>query len=242
MGLWDDLTGKTAADAANAAAKDTYAKQQTAIGGLNSYADTLPGQYNALGAGYDPYKQAGTGALQQLMGGLGLGGQGGSEAFTNAYHSLPGYQSGLDTGTNAALRGANAGNMLQSGRTLKALQRFGSDYEDQRSGDYLSRLMGLSGQGLQATGAQAGLGAQGLGQQAGLRGSAFGGEMGAAGTIGQGQVAGAQAQQAGVQGLLNAGTNLAGSAFGAFKPAPTYNFNQPAQPANGGWPLYAPGN
>ncbi len=50
--------------------------------------------------------------------------------------------------------GANAGNMLQSGKTLKELQRFGSDYEDQRSGSYLDRLFGLSGMGQQATGQQ----------------------------------------------------------------------------------------
>lgn len=240
MGLWDDLTGKTAADASNAAAADTYKKQTAAVGGLNSYSDTLPGQYNKLGSGYQPYADAGGGALQMLMNGTGANGAGGNQAYTAAYHAQPGYQAGLDTGTNAAMRGANAGNMLQSGRTLKALQRFGGDYEDQKSNSFWDHLMGLSGQGLQATGAQAGLGAQGLGTQAGLRGTAFGGEMNAAGTIGQGQVAGAQAQQAGVTNLLNAGTQLAGAALGGGMgtpkiPLPSGSLPKAFSPLPGGW-------
>lgn len=213
MGLWDDLTGKTASDAANAAAADTYKKQTAAVGGLNSYADTLPGKYKEVGAGYDPYVNAGGGALKMLMSGLGLDGGDGSN-FTAAYRSTPGYQAGLETGTNAAMRGANAGNMLQSGGTLKALQRYGSDYESGKVNDYFSRLAGLANGGEAATGARAGVETAGLGAGANLRGTAFGGEMGAAGTIGQGRVAGAQAQQQGMTNLLNAGTKLAGAALG----------------------------
>lgn len=212
MGILQDLTGSSAAKAAEAAARDTYKKQQEAIAGLNSYSDTLPGLYKDISSAYDPYRSAGTDALSMLRSGLGLGGDG--AAFTNAFHNLPGYQSGLDTGLTGAQRALNAGNMGQSGRALKSLYRFGSDYEDQRSGDYLSRLMGLSSQGMQATGAATGLEATGLGEQANLRQSAFGGGMQAAGTIGQGMVAGAQARQQGTQGLLNTGAMLAGTAMG----------------------------
>ncbi len=53
---------------------------------------------------FAPYGQAGQAALSQLMNGFGLGGAGGSEAFTQAYRSLPGYQAGLDTGTRAGSR------------------------------------------------------------------------------------------------------------------------------------------
>jgi hypothetical protein len=247
MGLWDDLTGKTASDAANAAAKKTEANQRTAIGGYNAYGDTLPGAYNALGAGYDPYKQAGTGALSMLMSGLGLGGQGGSAAFTNAYRGLPGYQAAMETGMRSGERALNASNMGQSGRAALELQRRGMGIEDQASGNYLAQLMGLSGQGMQATGAQAGLGAQGLGAQAAQRGSAFGGDMTAAGTIGQGMVAGAQAQQQGITNLLNAGTNLAGGALGGgWGGAATgaakslYNSNSPGTTSYAGYPWQGP--
>lgn len=214
MGFFGSLLGTDAAKAANAAAADTYKKQQAAVQGLNTYADTVPGAYNQIATGYNPYTQAGSSALQQLMSGLGLGGAGGSEAFTNAYQSLPGYQSGLDTGTTAAERALNAGNVGQSGRALKSLYRYGSDYENQRSGDYLNRLSGLAGQGLQATGAQTGLQGQGLQTQAGLRQSAFGGNLNSAGTIGQGMVAGEQAKQTALGNLLSAGTYLGGAALG----------------------------
>jgi len=236
-GLWNDVTGKTASDAANAAAADTYKKQTAAVGDLNNYAAGVPGQYKALGAGYDPFIAGNGNVLQMLMNGTGANGPGGNEAYTNAYRSTPGYQAGLDTGTNAVMRGANAGNMGQSGATLKALERYGINYEDQKSNDFWSKLMGLSNQGYQAVGAQAGLGAQGLGQQANLRGSAFGGQMNAAGTIGQGQVAGAQAQQQGVQGLLNTGTNLAGGWLGGGAKIPSGTVTMP----NSMWPsAYSP--
>ena len=214
MGILGSLLGTSAAKASNAAAKMTFENQNKAIEGLNEYGNTLPGQYNQIASGYDPYAQAGTSALSRLRGGLGLGAPGEQEAFTSAYRGLPGYQSGLDTGLTGAERALNAGNMGQSGRALKSLYRFGSDYEDQRSGQYMDRLAGLSGQGLQATGAQTGLRAQGLGQQANLRQSAFGGSMSAAGTIGQGMVAGEQAKQSALQNLLGTAAYLGGSFLG----------------------------
>ena len=236
-GLWNDVTGKTAADASNAAAADTYKKQTAAVGDLNNYAAGVPGQYNALGAGYDPYKQAGGSSLQMLMSGLGLNGAGGSQAFTDAYRSLPGYQAAMETGMRSGERALNAANMGQSGRAALELQRRGMGIEDQASGNYLAQLMGLSNKGYDATGAQASLGAQGLGAQERLRGSAFTGQMGAAGTIGQGQVAGAQAQQQGVGNLLNAGTNLAGGFLGGGYKVPTGNVTVP----NSMWPsAYSP--
>lgn len=214
MGWWSDLTGSSASDAANAAAADTYKKQQAAVSGLTSYADTLPGQYNNIASAYDPYSQAGSSALSQLMAGLGLGGSVSQDAFNSAYRNTPGYQSGLDTGLTGAERALNAGNMGQSGRALKSLYRYGSDYEDQRSGDYLNRLTGVANSGQQAVGAQTGLQAQGVGQQANLRQSAFGGDMNSAGTVGQGMVAGAQAKQSALGNLMSTAAYLGGAALG----------------------------
>lgn len=214
MGFLDDLLGRSASDAANAAAADTYRKQQAAVQGLNTYADTVPGQFNRVASGYDPYVQAGGSALARLMAGLGLGGEGGGAAFTNAYRSLPGYEAGRESGLQGAERGLNAGNIGQSGRALKALYRFGSDYEDQRSGDYLNRLLGVAGAGQAATGAQAGIQGQGLTTQAGLRQSAFGGDLSSAGTVGQGMVAGAQARQSALTNLMGTAAYLGGSFLG----------------------------
>lgn len=212
MGIFDDILGNSASKAANAAAADTYRKQQAAVQGLTSYADTVPGQFNQVASAYDPFTQAGGSALQRLMAGLGLGGDG--QAFTDAYRSLPGYEAGREQGLEGASRALNAGNMGQSGRALKSLYRFGSDYEDQRSGDYLSRLSGVAGQGLQATGAQTGLQGQGLTTQAGLRQSAFGGDLNSAGTVGQGMVAGANAKQSALTNLMGTAAYLGGAALG----------------------------
>lgn len=214
MSWLDDLLGNTSADASNAAAADTYRKQMAASQGIKDYGDQYAGQFQGLSNQFQPYQQAGGSALQQLMAGLGLGGQGGQQQFTQAYQNLPGYQSGLNTGTQAAMRGLNAGGGLNSGGALKALQRFGSDYENQRSGDYLNRLTGLTSMGQQATGQNVATQGQGFQGQMQARQSAFGGETGAAPTIGQGQVAGAQAQQQGLTNLMTTGASLAGMALG----------------------------
>ena len=211
MGFFQSLFGKDASDAANNAAADQYAKEQSAIKGLLSYGDTLPGKYNAISTAYDPYTSAGTGALERLLAGLGLGGDGGD--FTAAYRALPGYQSGLDTGQQAAERGLNAGGGLNSGRALKALYRYGSDYEDARAGDYLGRLAGVAGQGLTATGAKTGIQTSGVGADTGIRQTAFGGQIGSAKTVGQGMVAGAQSEQDAIGNLLKTAAYLGGSAL-----------------------------
>lgn len=216
MGFWDDITGKSGSEAANAAAADQYAKQQAAVGETRASGKQYMNQLLGASRAYDPYVQGGNSALQQLLAGLGLGGQGSSEQFAQGYQNLPGYREGLNTGTQAVTSRLNAGPGIQSGAAMKALQRYGSDYENQRSGDYLQRLMALSGQGLSATGSQVGTQAQGYGGnlQAGLQASNQ--LYGAAPTIGQGMVAGANAEAAGSQNLLNAGLKLGGMALGAF--------------------------
>lgn len=216
MAFWDTLFGNDAAEASNRAAQDTYAKQLAAGGQIRAAGDQYQGDMRQIGQAYDPYVQSGNSALQRLMAGLGLGGDQG--AFTEAYQSLPGYQSGLETGTTAALRGANASGMSNSGRALKALQRFGSDYEDQRVGSYLDRLMGLGSQGLQATGAQAGTFGQGAQGRLGAYTQAGQGDFGAAGTIGEGQVAGENARSSALQNLLGTAAYLGGSFLGGRRP------------------------
>jgi hypothetical protein len=214
MGFWDDLTGGTAANAANSAAGDTYAKQKKATAALQEYGNEYAGKFADLSKGYDPYVQGGNSALQRLLSGLGLGGDGAD--FTAAYRSLPGYQAGLDSGSRAISGNAAARGMLNSGATLKALQRYGGDYEDQRSGNYLQRLMGLTNTGQSATQQQIGTVGTGLQGQLNTRQSAYEGMMRSAPTIGQGQIAGANARAQGTQNLLNTGANLFGKAFGAF--------------------------
>lgn len=214
MGIFDTLLGNTAADTSNAAAADTYAKQQDAIKGIKKYGNQYAASFRDLSTAYAPYAQSGNAALQRLMAGLGLGTPEDQAAFVNSYRSLPGYEAGLESGTRAVTRGANAGNMLNSGNTLRALQRFGSDYEDQRVGDYMTRLGGIGQMGLAGTQGQVNTTGQGLQGQMTARQSAFQGGMNSAGTVGQGMVAGAQAQQNALQNLLGIGGYLGGAVLG----------------------------
>lgn len=214
MGIWDDLTGKTAAEAAQQAAADQYRKEQAAIAAQQQAGTQAQGDFASAAQGFNPYVSAGGDALSMLRSGLGLNGAGGQQAFTDAYRGLPGYQSGLQTGLQGVQRSLNASGGLNRGAAMKGLYRFGSDYEDQRSGDYLSRLMGLGGQGFQATGQQVNTIGQGINANLGARTSAFGGAMNSAGTIGQGQIAGAQARQGAMTNLLATGASLGGSLLG----------------------------
>jgi hypothetical protein len=215
MGFWGDITGKTAADASKAAAADTYRKQTAAVGELKGYGDTLPGAYAGLADRFEPYAAGGGSAMARLLTGLGLPG-GDGEDFSAAYRALPGYQAGMDRGNQSVMQTAGARGMLNSGRTMKDLYRFGSDYEDQRSGDYMTRLAGLAGMGQSATAQGVATEGQGLQGQLQTRIAGYNGQYGSAGTIGQGDIAGANARAAGMTNLLNLGGNLAGKAIGAF--------------------------
>lgn len=220
MSIWDSLTGKSASNAANNAAALTYQNQQAAGKKLRQAGDAYAGGMQSLSELFKPYAAAGGDALSMYRAGLGLDGGAGSAAFTNAYQNIPGYTEGRTQGLDAATAGLNAAGRLNSGGAMKALYKYGSDYENQRSGDYLSRLFGLSGMGQQATGQQVATAGQGLQGQLGARTTAYGGDMQAAGTVGQGLVAGANAEQGALGNLLGAATYLGGAALGGgFNPS-----------------------
>ncbi|MBO9100340.1 MULTISPECIES: hypothetical protein [unclassified Rhizobium] len=109
---------------------------------------------NAGIAGYQPYADAGTKALGTYTDALGLNGDAGNAAATAAFHTSPGYDFAMDQGTTAALRGASAAGMLNSGNTLTALTKFGQGTADQEYGSWLDRLSSLQGEGLTAAGGQ----------------------------------------------------------------------------------------
>lgn len=207
MGIWDDLTGKSAANASRAAAADTYTKQQAATAGLRGYGDQYASEFQGLSQGYDPYVQTGgmaNSALQNLM------------QNPMSVRSLPGYQFAQEEGVNALDRSAASRGMLNSGRQNRDLLRFGTGLADQTYGNQFARLTGLSGQGMGAVGAQNATVAQGLQGQMGTRTTAYGGDMASAGTIGQGDIAAANARAAGTQNLLNTGMKFAGMAMAPF--------------------------
>jgi hypothetical protein len=214
MGFWDSISGQDASAASNAAAQDQYGKQKKASQELKNAGNQYKTGMFDISQGFNPYVNAGGDALSMYRAGLGLDGGQGSQAFTQAYQNIPGYSEGLKTGQDSAIAARNASGRLNSGAAFKALQQYGSDYENQRSGDYLSRLFGLSGMGQQATGQQVATQGQGLQGQLGARTTAYGGDMQAAGTIGQGMIAGANAEQQGLTNLMSTGASLAGAALG----------------------------
>lgn len=205
MSFWSMLTGGDAADAANAAAGDTYGKQRRAIEELINYGGQYKNKWADLSNSFEPYVQTGltaNTALQRLI------------ADPNSVRSLPGYKFAKDEGVNALDRSAASRGMLNSGRQQKDLLRFGTGLADQTYGSQLQRLLGLNQQGMGATGAQVGTAGTGLQGELGTRQSAYQGGMNSAGTVGQGMIAGANAQAAGTQNLFNTGANLFGKLLG----------------------------
>lgn len=74
------------------------------------------------------------------------------DAFAQ-WRATPGYQFGLDEGNKQVQSSAAARGGLNSGATLKALQRYGTDYADQQGyTPYMNRLSGLFGGAQQAAG------------------------------------------------------------------------------------------
>lgn len=204
MGFWDMLTGKSAADAAKAAAADTYGKQQGAIAGINQAGTDYATDFAGLAKGFKPWQDTGivaNDALRRLL------------ADPSSIRSLPGYATGVEEGTRAIDHSAVGNGSLFSGKTGKALTRFGEGYFDKTYGDQLSRLLGISEQGRAATGQGVATEGTGLTGELGARTSAYNGGMTSAGTIGQGNVAAANAETQGLQNLLNFGGQLVGSAF-----------------------------
>jgi hypothetical protein len=101
---------------------------------------------------FDPYRQAGTTALQQQMA---LSGALGQDAFNQAYQESPQMAFLREQGMRANLAGASATGGLGGGNVQKELQRFGQGLASQGLQQQISNLGALSGQGLAATGSTA---------------------------------------------------------------------------------------
>jgi hypothetical protein len=219
MGFFGSLFGKDGADAAREASGMQYLNQTKAAGDVHLAGLGYEKGMRENAQAYDPYVSAGNSALERLMAGLGLGGD--QAAFTSAYRGLPGYQSGMDAGVSALDRSAASRGMTNSGAQLKALSRFGSDYEDRRVGDYLNRLASMGQQGLGATGSQVGTISQGLGGKLGTDTASAQMMYGAANTIPQGIIAAQNSHNAGAQNAVNIGTDILGKLMSGFTGMPT---------------------
>lgn len=102
----------------------------------------------------------GTGATAgtQIADMLGLNGGGAQDAGFQKWKDSTGYQFGLNQGMQSITGNAATVGTLNSGPTLKALNKFGQDYANTQYGNYVNQLQGLLGSGIQGAGALAGAG------------------------------------------------------------------------------------
>ncbi len=163
-GFWNSLASGNYADAASAAGNwaTTPGGLQT-LGGLgsallqsNAAGKALSAQTDATNSAnalskyvYDTNRADNAPLLatrnNALMGLNGL------ISNPNSITSDPGYQFGLNQGTRAVTNSAAGQGGLYSGATLKALQRFGTDYGTTKLNDSFNRLSGAAGLGQAAT-------------------------------------------------------------------------------------------
>jgi len=213
MGIWEDLTGQTAANAARGAAADTYDKQSGAAYGQMDAGNDYARSMARLGGMYAPISNSGAALSRASLDPLTR-----LLSDPSSVRSLPGYQFQMDEGARALDHSAAARGMLQSGRGSKDMLRFSQGLADSTLGNWLQRFAGLNQQGTQqmlsGTAGQVGAEGQGYAGQLNARGSAYDKLYGGAGTVAQGNIAGANAEAAGTQNLMNMGMRVAGMAMG----------------------------
>ncbi|RDJ20128.1 hypothetical protein DWF00_16595 [Bosea caraganae] len=120
------------------------------------YDAAVPQYQEAIGR-FDPWAEAGRGALTTYQNSLGQNGAAGNAAAVSQFQASPSYQYQVDQATDAVARKASALGALGSGNTQAAITDRASQLANQEYGGWQDRLNGLSTQGLQATGAQAAL-------------------------------------------------------------------------------------
>lgn len=173
-----------------------------------------------------PYRQAGYSALDKI------------NELINSYKTTspqdvlndPGYQFGLSEGTKALQGSAAAGGGLYSGATLKALQRFGTDYATTKYDDVFNRQQTDLNNQFNRLSTTAGLGSANT-AQTGANG------MTTAGVIGGNLTGAANAQGAAGLTAANAWTNALNQSASAYRnyssPSSSgYNYNAAYDPYN----------
>jgi len=142
------LFGGTKAASASQGEQTSYNKSYDLLSGA------LSGTLNQAGA-----------ASNRLADLLGLGdADAGARAF-DQYKNSTGYQAAIKAGSDAIAGNMAAKGLLNSGATLKALNKFGQDYATSRFDSYAGQLQNLLGSGLQAGQTISGAGNYSYGQQ-----------------------------------------------------------------------------
>jgi hypothetical protein len=109
--------------------------------------------YEDVNKSLAPQMSTGTMANTQMANMLGLNGADAQGAGFVNWKNSTGYQSGLQEGLDGVTQNQAVGGMLNSGSTLKALSRYGSDYANSKFGEYQNQLQGVVNSGTQAAAA-----------------------------------------------------------------------------------------
>lgn len=197
--IFGGITGAT--QAANAAEQAAQTQAISAQAGV----DEQRRQFDAIVRMMTPYIQAGTTALDQQQGLLGLQGSEQQQAAINQLQASPFFQAQLQQGQNAMLQNASATGGLRGGNTQAAMALLAPQLLNQTYQQQLAQLSGLTHLGQASAGLQAGAGQQSASSIADLLGQQ--GAALAGGQIARGAVPGIVAGQvgAGLSGFLAAG-------------------------------------
>lgn len=191
-GMASDLTGRTGQRAAENAARLQGAATDKAV------AETKR-QFDIGREDVAPWLAAGRKGLTKYQAALGLDGD--QAAQLQELQSSPGYQFRLAQGQRGLNAGLAARGGMGAGKAMTAAQQYGQDYASNEYNNRLAQLANLSGVGQQMATGQQQAGAQYAGNLSNLW-TQNANAQGAAG------MAGANARQSGILGLIQAGTNV----------------------------------
>jgi hypothetical protein len=138
------------------------------LAGINNAKGDLSSQLAASQGRLDPYESAGTDALSQIRGILGLNGADAQSAGIAGIQNSPLFKSLMQGGQDILLNNASATGGLRGGNFEHDLANFSTDTLAQTIQQMIGNWGGLTQQGLGATEYGAGLGAQNAGHLADL--------------------------------------------------------------------------
>lgn len=184
------LGGLIGTDAASSAADS----QERAAGRAT---DAQLQMYNQSRADSAPWRAAGVNALGRLDSGLGAGGEYTKTFSPSDLYSDPGYGFRLDEGRKAIEKSAAARGLLQSGGTLKGLDRYAQDYASNEYTNAFNRFQLDQSNRFNRNAALAGLGQTAV-SQLGAQGTSV------ANSVGQNMIGAGNANASGYVGAANA--------------------------------------
>jgi len=188
-------------DAANQAASVQREGMQNALAFQKDVFGKQVENYGQAGANLDPFIKTGTGATNLLSSFYGLNGTDpalGKNALA-AFQGSPDYQFALKGGSEALDNSAAAKGSALGGNQIRAQTEYGSGLATQSLRDYLTRLTGMAGQGIQAGGM---LGQMGTSIGNGVVGANTAANITGSNNIAQSNMAAGTAEAAGINGMV----------------------------------------